>query len=438
MHAIVAPTLTCTLALALGAGSPALQPSQPPPPMPPPAAEPAWVLIDADLKPIPGSLRSLGSSGVQWAGPDGQTQPLPTGRALALVRADAWGPEPRRALSPRVGLDAAERGQRSGAMELTDGSRIVGSLLPRPMEGELVAWVHPTLGRITLPLESVRRLALDAESARWQEPMGLAESRGSKDAMLLTNGDKLEGFIAAVQASGAAGDAAEQAHVRIEVDGQGRLIPLERVREVRLSNPTRAARSGVRAWVGEGSVIGASAAESASGSSVSLRIEREPGKPGEWSLELDSLRALLLDASRLTGLGALTIEAQEPWAGRRWSPPARLWDGHDGDSPAPLGAPDVLLPGPMTVRWTLPDRAASMGGWLLLPEGSREWGDCVVVIRFGEREAFRQRINGQKPAARFDLAVPAGASSVSVTIDPGEYGPIQDSIVLRRVLIAGN
>ncbi|MBL8990370.1 MAG: hypothetical protein JNJ48_02185 [Phycisphaerae bacterium] len=433
MLATFAPTLAHALALASAAPLPEAQPPAPPAPKP---AAPAWVLNDNDLSPIPGSRRSLGSSGVQWTGPDGQTQPLPTGRAL--VRAEAWGPVPRRAISPRVGLDAAERGQRSGALELTDGSRIVGALLPRPIEGELVAWVHPTLGRITLPLESVRRLALDAESARWQEPMGLPEIRGSKDAMLLTNGDKLEGFVAAVQASGAAGDAAEQPHVRIEVDGQGRLIPIERVREVRLVNPARAARTGVRAWVGEGSVISAAAAESPDGKSVSLRIEREPGKPGEWSLELDSLRALSLDAGRLAGLGSLTIEAQEPWAGRRWSPPARLWDADEADNPAPLGAPDVLLPGPMTVRWTLPDRAARVGGWLLLPEGSREWGDCVVVIRFGEREAFRQRVNGQKPTARFDLSVPAGASSLSVTVEPGEYGPIQDAIVLRRVLIASN
>lgn len=407
----------------------------------PPSPQQAWVVLDTQLRPNIGALQAITSEGVTWIGGDNQVHTLPLDRTAAIVREREWLPEPV-ATAAKPGAQGDRPPQQLGAIELVDGSRLVGALFPRPVSGDVASWVYPGLGRITFALDRVRRIALNIDAARWNESLGPTAAAGTRDTLILVNGDRLEGFVAGVQVAPEAEEKDGEPHVRIEVDGKGRLIPLSRISEVRLVNPAKAS-GGARAWLSDGGVLALGRVEMAEPLSFTMTIDREPGKPGPWSVGLDSVRGVAIDSARLTPLSTIACEVDGSTSGtdaskkRRWSAPPRLWQAGTLEAPSILGAADVLLPGPMSVRWTVPTGAAHVGGWMLLPPDCREWGDCVVTLRLDGAPIVQQRLNAQKPSVRFDSAVPAGTKVMTVTIDPGEYGPIQDRVVLRKAIFVG-
>ena len=83
-----------------------------------------------------------------------------------------------------------------------------------------------------------------------------------------------------------------------------------------------------------------------------------------------------------------------------------------------------------------------MSGWLMLPDSCRVWGDCDVVLSLVNhdgttRELSKQHLDPAVPEAPFTLDLPADArATLRLTLGEGRFGPIQDQVILRRVLIA--
>ncbi len=52
-----------------------------------------------------------------------------------------------------------------------------------------------------------------------------------------------------------------------------------------------------------------------------------------------------------------------------------------------------------------------------------------------ESELLRKRVNAEAARAKIAVMLPEGARTLQVTLDAGEYGPVQDKLVLHRAAL---
>lgn len=370
----------------------------------------------------------------------GTRQSVPMSTAIALAP-PSWLPTPESVSPPlgdRIGEGHAQR------LELTDGQRIIGQIAeptpasveatPAKTDASLVSMRSDRLGMITIPTDRVSRFFLDA--GRRTVPMAFSTAA---DTLLLVNEDRVEGFLETLGPK-----------VRIEASASRpgtkptmTEIDLDQVEMANLVNPLLPP-AGCWVELADGSVLAVEAA-SLSAQLDSAKLAVRPIVLGQKaqpvSLDLNELAGIVPDASRLIPLSSLTLAAQRPHASAPRTAPAEIL----ADAPAPLGAADVLLPGPMNVEWTLPERlskGATISGFAQMDDRSFAWGDCEVIVSIivpgaPARVLTRGRLNADAPtlslAAELGSA-PAG-SRVRVQVEPGERGPVQDRVVLRRVLL---
>lgn len=312
-----------------------------------------------------------------------------------------------------------------------------------------LVWRHERFGTLTFPLERVSHAVLEPRLLSGAPQAAAAlESPRTVDSVRLSNGDRVDGFVEEVGSE-----------IVIERSGGGRAtIPLARAATVTLgSEPVRA--SGPTVWLADGSVVavGKAASDGDEGRvtlalpSTGSRSEADRGEKdaGGASFQLVDLRAVVVDAGVLTPLALLPMLSQTPTTDRPGAEPARVIWGEEATSPGGLvglppvlSAADVVLPGPMSVRWSLPAGASRVAGWAHLEEENWDWGDCTVVLKLvGERtparELARGRVYAKEPSFRFsvDLSGAAPGDALSVRIEPGPTGPVQDRVVLKRVLV---
>jgi hypothetical protein len=328
---------------------------------------------------------------------------------------------------------------RPSILELTDGQRLTGSLVPLAAEApaeEMVRWSNPLLGLMEFRLDDVRRILLSPAGI----PVGAQASAG--DVIILANGDRLEGFVGGLGAQ-----------LSLELGEQAREIPLDRIAGILFSNPSVPLR-GTVLYLRDGSIIACDLAAGDDGQvAILLRgregeaTERPRSESAAVRIPVAEVAAIALDAEALVPLTSLEIVQQAAPNGRRWVPPLRLLGR---ESPL-LGAADVEFPGPMTVEWRLPAGAAYFAARAELPQTMWNWGDCELIVSLvsgsGTREAatevFRSRMNAETPSAEIGINLLAAARQAGsrgpvrlrVRLDPGLYGPIQDQIVLRRPLL---
>jgi hypothetical protein len=325
----------------------------------------------------------------------------------------------------------------AGVLELVDGQRIIGNVVPRQGEaspGETITWSHSQLGEMEFRLDAIRRLALDSRDA--------AARPGTGDVVILRNGDRLDGFVEGIGAA-----------VQIEIGGQSRTLPLERISSILLANPPEPL-SGRIAWLRDGSIIACEALAPAQPGEIALVTRASQPQEGESMpairLPISEILALTFDAEALAPLAGAEVVRQQATAGRRWSPPLRIGDRGGW---ALLGAADVEFPGPMFVEWQLPAGAAVFAAEAELPHANWTWGDCELAVFLvpatGDRnggaavevEVFRARMNAENPHEL--IHVPLGQATsgqegplrLRIQLEPGEYGAVQDQIVLRRPLV---
>ena len=330
-------------------------------------------------------------------GPGGEVRSLPG----AVAPAGAWD---------ALALDVPRRvrPRREGVLVMADGQRIVGELasgLGAP------AWLTSWRGPITLALDGVRALVLEGA-----EPPLAAEA----DRVFLRNGDEATGIVSAITESG------------LELEqGSGpersaRVIPFEAVRAASFVSPP-ATRSGVRAWLDDGSVVDGTALDWTPEGMATLTVAGiDPVELTEGSL---------VAAQRAPGtvvpLASLAPSATEPEEGRgmRLSVPT--------PSAVPgtwaLDAPPIEIEGPVSLAYPSAGGARRLVATAIRPRRASVAGALDLVIRSGGEERLRHRFmpGDQRLDVRVDL--PDGPFELLLLPADGSY--VGDVVVLERALL---
>ena len=406
------------------------------------------VVLDRDLKAHPAIWMGMRDGALQLV--DAQRGQVSVGgaEALAVVEADWWNPEPgsnapTAAMPEGGGLTGGGERSPRGVLELTDGTRLTGLLAARDAENaDLVAWTHPALGRMVFPLDSVSRIDFGTELAGGAEmnrdgaesaaraTEGAARAASAQgDVVELLNGDRLSGFVErlgsqiVVRTGTGANSAASSPEASV-------------VRSVRMANPATGAK-GLFVWLLGGNTLGASELQAGGPDSVRMVFAPAEGLSRQVNVRLDQYRAIVPRAERLVALATLPLAIERPAPDRLAAGALRVNRRADDL----LRAADVAMSGPGVVEWVLPAGARRIAGWLVLPAAAREWGDCAVRVSEVRGETARvlreARVNGERPWMALGESLEGGEGArLRVEVESGARGPIQDRIVLRRVLIA--
>lgn len=364
-----------------------------------------------------------------------------------------------------------------GLVVLTDGQRLPGVLSALAPPGESLAWEHPRLGRIVVPLERVSEVELPAPARAGEsadprgdapdappgrdpaprnanakpaneplKPQAPPPTDRSRDTVELANGDRLTGLVERI------GD-----DVVISGSGPGAkatTVAVARVRRMWLANPP-ASPSGAMVWLADGTVVGTKGFVITPGEPLRLgdwggagtppasegAVGQGAGEGGAAAYTIEDVAAVAFNPKRLRPLADLVVREQAATGGRKLVRGVRITDDafRTRALPAPLGARDIELPAPMSADFTLPPGAARVSATIELPESGWTWGDCRVKVEVlgggGGAVLLDARLNADTPVAKLSGAIPSGASSVRITVEPGERGPVQDRVLVRRGLV---
>ncbi len=421
------------------------------------AGEPArCIFMDAAGAPVSVSSTDTPARFPLAIAPDGWTFTAPTELIAPGPTSATSTPTPPLASSP-----PSQVGHPVSVIELVDGQRLTGSLASpeekeeagAPGSDQSLRWNHPRLGVQEIPLERVRSLRLPAAATPGVRPAvaDLESLSGvpDSDIVLLANGDRLTGFVD--QIGGPSGEITVTPPPAPSVKPQPVRVPLKQTAYVVLANAA-IRPTGIMLWLGDGSVVATDRlAFDAAAGRVTLAARAPspaptppPGPPSPGaSLDLNDLRAIALDSSRLTALSSLGIAGFAPTGDRRIAEPPLVLPVAAGE-PSPLGADDIVLPGPMSVEWKLPARASRLAGWITLEPSAWAWGDCTVTIALIEpgrdepsEPLARRSVSAAQPIMPVNVELPGlrEAARLRVTVDAGDSGPIQDRVRLRRMLI---
>lgn len=323
-----------------------------------------------------------------------------------------------------------------GSLTLADGRRFIGTLAdPGPASPDAIGWSHPSLGAIVVPLERIRSLRFIPGAPALASP-----AHAGDDRITLVNGDILTGFVESI-------DAADPGAISLDLAGTRRDIRLDRIASIDFP-ALRTSAHGATLWLHDGSIVGAREFILSRTGEMQILLD-DPGRsaPADASLALPpgasptailipaaDLAAIAFNEGELIALASLTPASQAPVEPRRWTDPASC--GAEGL----LGACDLTIPGPMRIRWSLPDGAIRACARATLPPAMWMWGDCELIVSehnaAGERELFRERLWSGRPSARFNIPLSrTPGRELEVRIEPGNFGPIQDRIILERAFL---
>lgn len=385
------------------------------------------LVIDESLATRAGTLHSIDERAVVISDGSGRrlVESIAAIAAVLVTRAPVSGADGVGAPSPEAARDAAavERILRRlrtgpiGVLETVDGQRFPGHFSTTAGQEDAIVWTHPAFGTVIFPFEEVAAAFRDMDEARL---MPEAATAPLDDVLVLTNGDRLRGFVVGL------GDPVE-----IEVDDQPVLIPAERVSAAILSNPRRA-RSGDMVWLEDGTAALIDRFALTERGMITVALPN--GSSGDY--ESSALRALAFGVERFVALSSLTPVEQAPVGDRRIAEPIITAPNSDdmlASSAPALGAFDVILPGPMRVVYNLPPGASRLAMTALLGADAGAWGDCELVVSIDGREAARAHLSAEHPTHAIN--VEASGRSLTITLEPGRFGPIRDSAVLARPII---
>lgn len=384
-------------------------------------------LIDDQLHAEAVRLLQLNENSLVIIDDSGQRTRVAIDGIVALLPADSL-PDPKQgvgAVSPEGAaraipieeLRARLAAATDGYLETIDGERFPGAPTPNAGATDEVAWTHSRFGKLSFDLDHMARVVKpDAV------PLHLVlEDDPVRDVLHLANGDTLKGFIVSLADP-----------IEIEADGKTIQLPPDRVAAAVFSNP-RKHLHGIIVWLDDGTIAGVQRVSSDTGRDVQLTLPT--GQDAIYQIE--HLRAIGFDSGRLLALSDLEPTSQKPVGKRLLARKIRLVQHPDDlltGSAATLDAFDVELPGPMTVEYKLPKGARRFAATASLADPESPWGDCELAVAVDGAERFRQRIDRDHPVAAVNVAIDGGRT-LTITLDPGRYGPIKDRIILHRPLI---
>jgi hypothetical protein len=307
-------------------------------------------------------------------------------------------------------------------IELTDGQRFTGSPALAAESTDDIFWTNPVFGTMRLSLDHVRLVVLDPD-VDFQQTLASTD-----DQVVLRNGDVLSGFIEDL------GDT-----VGIDTGSGVVRIGIDRLAAAHFANdPTD--RNGIFLWLADGTVAQVGSLRT---NNTLVEVTRSPAQQDteaneyaeEHAFPLSALIALIPRSSVFHPLASMQLTQHTTSPQRRWTPPPNI-------SPArgqTLDAADIALPGPMRLQWALPKGSHLLAFDALLPQRSRVWGDCEILVHAivdGRQVPIAQtHLSGDHPSASVIAVFPADSTAVAITLDAGRYGPAQDDAVLRNAFV---
>ena len=403
--------------------------------------EPAVIMSITAGPKTPGEIVSRDASGT--------THTRPFAEILAVVPG-SWAEESAAEVKPEPG------GPRPApVLELTDGQRWPGFLTPdapetsasgssaKPAEPP-VRWTHERLGGLSVAIDSVGTYTSDREPFDTPDSAAPPSTPTGSDLVWLLNGDRILGVVDHLGRTVRI-TPRERGSVPVEIDAA-------QIVQVRLSNPP-VAPAGPTVWLADGTVARTAALSSPTRTQIRIDAARSesgpspadastPGRTAGNVYSIADLLAFAPDASRLVPLAGLAVDSFSPVKPLIYADPVRILPPSGGV--APLGAADILLPGPMTARWRLPAGAGRICFAAALADENTAWSQCVVRVLVGtpgaEAELARVELDRERRArnVNVDLAKARPGDGILIAVEPGEHGPIQDSVVLRHALLLVN
>ncbi len=399
------------------------------------------VVLDHGLRSTAGELVSLAPDAAVLKRPEGE---VTVNRPVAVVRSALWGPDRSwpglQPVPPQDSTPGVSAPEGTGLwLELNDGSRLHGDLLPAKGDGLML--VHKRLGRVEFTLDSLASLSMTAAGSQPEGPPPTI-ARPTNDTLILANGDRLEGFVEsiALPKQPRTGNTLE---VTIERAGDKTkvVVPIDRIERVTLAGSSPR-KPGPLVWfVGDGTGDERTAA-------AEFTLEKVGGVGAGREARLVRTKGALPARIDVALLQATTLsgwpEAAVPLASCT-SDGGTLEPIQGSDQP--LGTRDLTIAEPGEVRWRLPSGASRITGWAVLPEECRRWGDCTVTVTTIGKQATAPypvaefTLNSGSPVAVIDAAFAKDGGDprwLSVRVGEGKNGPTQDRVVLRHVLIGLN
>ncbi len=387
------------------------------------------VLLDRELNSREVMLTGIDDGWVTWLDAARRPRRAPTTDLVAIIAPDEG-------VMPERVRDQIARSLNFPVIETTDGQRLTARVRPdserSPEHVELVLVGGSSL---RVRVEQIDSLSMPrAQTDAPPEPDDALD-----DVVVLDNGDTLRGFVSGLGSS-----------VTIEVEGEERTVSLEQIARIDLANPP-APTPGTRALLDDGSVL-ACESISTEGGIVTLALSLGAGESGVPDSESAAPTQLRLPLSRIAGVRfdhggegagvrALSAEAPASFApsgSRRHSAAPETIAGGVGV----LGDARIALPGPMRVRWAIPDEASRVAGVLTLGDRPGPWADCDVIVRLVDAdgaatELARHRLRAAEPEAPFNIDLGWGGDgrSIEFVVEEGAFGPVQDRVYLDRVLL---
>ncbi|MGP1346914.1 MAG: hypothetical protein ACTS3F_09660 [Phycisphaerales bacterium] len=309
--------------------------------------------------------------------------------------------------------------------------------------GETLRWTHPPTGLWSLPLDRVAWVWVGSIGGETLGVTGSSPAEApSEDVLALSNGDRLSGFVVSM------GD-----EVELETtDGAELLLPIERISGIRLANPAEP-RRGVWVFTDSGAafplggIVGASDTGwigTPSDPSMGPYTHSQGGEPAAVretiEVPMDQLAALILASDRIVALSTIEPQSVVGMAGDEGgSRGGELVEDrrHPLDLALPIGAPmdamDLVLARVMEARWPLPGGSERFVATASLRDPRNPWAAATLSVLIDGREIERIELSPDRPAAAINAE--ARGRSMTLRVEPGAFGPVQNAVVLHRPLL---
>ncbi len=355
-----------------------------------------YLLIDRDLRVDTVELVAIENGQVECLR-SGLIDRRPMGDLLVMMRPDEDDPSPR--------FDAGDR-----FVELADGQRWVGAPARSPLP-EHLGWKVDRVGVLGVPLEKVLRVRLGSDA-----PALAFDENSEGDRLLLSNGDALSGLLVSI---------GEDVGFEVLGSSEATRLPLAQVASVALAN-ARLRPSGMMLWLADGSVL---RVEECRWSPGSLAFTTTEGSV-KCRVESEMLRGISFAAQRVAPLASLHPEVrnESKWLSVVEAPTVV-------DAQRAVGLSDVQMRGPIEARYSLPSGATRFSATAIVPRLVADWADLTLTVLVDDRVVFEAEMDGTGRSRR-EIDVPLNhASTLTIRLEEGGRGPIQDVILLQRPML---
>ena len=100
-----------------------------------------------------------------------------------------------------------------------------------------------------------------------------------------------------------------------------------------------------------------------------------------------------------------------------------------------VGLSDVEMRGPVEARYSLPQGATRFWATAIVPRFAADWADLTITILVDDQIVLEAGMDGTGRSRR-EIDLPLNhASTLTIRLDEGGRGPIQDVILLQRPML---